>query len=114
MRFNPPRGPLRLLIPALILLSLPACAGTTPTPEILAALQCSPLIPKSYHQPIKGVALPAPTVGGLAVALDGQTARLDQANQRTSDVIAITAACDQRAAQVKALLTPKKPWWHIG
>jgi hypothetical protein len=43
-------------------------------------------------------------------ALDGQTARLEQSNGRTADVIAITEACDARSAEVAEQLKPKK-WW---
>lgn len=51
------------------------------------------------------------SVGQLGDALDGQTARLDLANGRTADVIAIADACDARTAEVVEKLTPKRRWW---
>jgi len=54
------------------------------------------------------------TAGGLALALDGQTARLDRANGRTADIIAMVDACDKRAAEVVEALKPKKSWWRLG
>lgn len=47
-------------------------------------------------------------VGGLGQALDGQTARLDQANGRTSDVITVVDDCDRRNAELLKSIQPKK------
>jgi hypothetical protein len=46
------------------------------------------------------VPLPAAdaAAGDILAALDGQTGRLDLANQRTADVIAVVEACDRRSA----------------
>lgn len=82
-------------------------------PAILAALRCGPLIPPSYRLPVKSAALPGPTVGELAAFGDAQTAKLDLANQRTADAIAITEACDARADRVRAALDPPRPWWKF-
>ena len=49
-------------------------------------------------------ALPPPeaTAGALWIALDDQTARLDLANGRTADVLAITQACEAQQAKLAA------------
>jgi hypothetical protein len=43
--------------------------------------------------------------------LDGTTAALDQANDRTGDVISIVETCDKRSNEVAQSFAPKKPWW---
>lgn len=56
--------------------------------------------------------LPPDADAGTALnRLDGQTAKLDLANGRTTDVIAITDACDKRSAEVFEALQPKRKWW---
>jgi len=92
------------------------CASTPPLPAILPALKCAPAIPGSYREPVRSVPLATldGTAGGLALALDGQTARLDRANGRTADIIAMVDACDKRAAEVVEALKPKKRWWRRG
>lgn len=73
------------------------------------------MIPDSLRLPVT----PAPslkagaTVGDLGVALDGQTAKLDQANGRTADVIQIVGVCDAHNATLLATLAPKPPWWRF-
>ena len=113
MSCSPRRAPALALMLCCIAALISGCAATGSTPTILAALNCSVLIPPSWRQGIKGVALPGPTVGEIAAALDGQTARLDLANARTADVIAITEACDARANEVRAALEPRRPWWRV-
>lgn len=83
-------------------------------PVMFSALQCAPLIPQSYRQPVPPAALlpPDATAGDALAALDGTTAALDTANGHTADVIAITEACDKRSAEVAASLKPK-PWWRF-
>jgi hypothetical protein len=68
------------------------------------------MVPRSYRTDVPGVGtLPAgATVGDLAVALDGEAMRRSQANGRTSDVIAMIDACDQRSAEVLEALKPKR------
>ncbi len=61
---------------------------------------------------MKGVNLPGPTVGEIAAALDGQTARLTLANGRTSDLIALADACQAQQAQTAKALAPR-PWWRF-
>lgn len=89
-------------------LSLAACAGMRPTPPIPVALPCGDQIPPSYRQPISGAPLPSGTVGSLAQALDGQTQRLDQANGRVSDTIAIVGLCDAANAKLTTPAPVKK------
>lgn len=115
MPFSPRLAPLRRSIPALLLLSTAACAPLTPMPQILAALQCGPLIPASLRRPIPATPLPLDpiTVGGLGVTLSNQTGQLDLANRNTATAIEITEACDRRSAEVFAALQPKRPWWRI-
>lgn len=92
----------------------PGCVSTPPLVTTLAALDCASLIPNSYRKPVASVGLlrVGATVGDLATALDGQTARLDQANGRTQDVIDIAEACKARQAEVLKALQPK-PWWKV-
>lgn len=111
MRSAPPLALARLLTPALLALSCAGCVGMTPTPAILAALDCSQTIPPSYRQHIKGAPLPDPTAGGLGAALDGQTSRLDQVNQRVDDMAALMDLCAVRAAALVEALKPPRPWW---
>lgn len=104
-----------LSILALSIASGPGCVTTHLSPPILAALDCASLIPPSYRQPVPSIPLPGKglTVGELAVALDGQTARLDQANGRMADVVAIADTCQARQAAVLKELVPSKPWWAV-
>lgn len=108
MSFAPRRARISLSILALCSASTTACVGTPPIVTTLAAIDCSKLIPDSYRQPVP----PAPplrvgsTVGDLATTLDGQTARLDQANGRTADVVKIVDVCHDRQAAVLAKLQP--------
>ena len=71
--------------------------GATPP-----AFSCSALIPQAYRTPVAPTPLPGSdaTAGGLWIALDDQTARLDQANGRVADVLDIEQQCE--AAQAKA------------
>lgn len=100
----------RLSTLSVIACLLSACAGTPPTPLILAALKCGGGIPPSYREPVAGVALSSigGTLGSHDQALDGQTARLDQANGRTADVIHVVDDCDKRNAELLKSVQPKK------
>lgn len=73
------------------------------------------MIPPSYRKPVAATPLPAADAlaGDLWSALDDQTARLDQANGRTADVIAMADACQQHQAKVIASLAPPHPWWRF-
>lgn len=50
------------------------------------------------------------TAGDLAMALDGEATALDQANGRTSDLIAIADTCQKHQQAVLTALAPK-PWY---
>ncbi len=91
------------------------CAATTPMPTIPAALDCAAVIPPSYRKPVAGTPLPPAdaVAGDLWSALDAQTARLDQANGRTADVIAMADACQTHQAKVIATLAAPRPWWRF-
>jgi len=112
-----PSAPRRALTPVLILSScavlVSGCVATVPMPLMLSALQCAPLIPQSYRRPVQAPDLPPPdaTAGDVLDMLDGTTAALDQANDRTGDVISIVETCDKRSNEVAQSFAPKKPWW---
>jgi hypothetical protein len=113
MRSDTRRGLRRLLTLSLFGALASGCATTPPMPVMLAALKCGPLIPESYRHPVSPAPLlpPDATAGDALTALDGQTASLDRANSRTTDVIAIVDACDKRSAEVAQALKPKRPFW---
>ena len=99
---------------ALILLSttpaVAACAAigrTNPTPP---AFSCAALIPASDRTPVPPTPLPHTdaAAGALWIALDDQTARLDQANGRTADVLEIEQRCE--AEQAKAAASKPGLW----
>lgn len=98
---------------SILLSTLPAvggCATTKLSAPALPAFSCAALIPPGLRQPVAPTALPPAdtTAGALWIALDDQTARLDQANGRTADVVAITQQCEAERAK----LTPSaKAGW---
>lgn len=102
----------RLAILALAV-ALSGCISTRLSPPVLAALDCSQIIPPSFRTPIPGTPLPdtGATAGDLWKALDGQTTQLDQANGRISDLNAIADGCQARQQAVLAALDPP-PWWQ--
>lgn len=108
------RAPLTCLILALFSSSTAGCVSTRPLVTTLAALRCADLIPPDYRQQVAGTPLlrPGATVADLGAALDGQTAKLDQANGRTADVIRIADACQAQQDKVLQTLAPK-PWWRF-
>jgi hypothetical protein len=59
------------------------------------------MVPDSDRKPVAPTALPPAeaTAGALWIALDDQTARLDMANGRTADVLAITQQCEAQRAK---------------
>jgi len=97
-----PKALLRRLIPLSAMLGLGACVGGPLTVTTQGA-GCSSLIPDSWLAGVPGAPLPdGNTVGDWIVFGDAQTARLDQANSRTKDVIEIQRRCEARdAAAVK-------------
>lgn len=99
---------------ALTLISMPlavaACAALPPTPPIPPAFSCAAMIPDSDRKPVAPTALPPAeaTAGALWIALDDQTGRLDMANGRTADVLAITQQCEAERAKAAA---PRPRGW---
>jgi len=95
-----------VLARALILLSttpgVAGCATFTRTNPTLSAFSCTALVPASDRTPVAPTPLPQTdaTAGALWIALDDQTARLDQANGRVEDVLEIEQRCE--AEQAKA------------
>lgn len=81
--------------------------ATAPAPP---AFSCAALVPAGLRQPVAPTPLPPAeaTAGVLWISLDDQTARLDQANGRTADVLGITEQCE--AERVK-LASPAKGGW---
>lgn len=53
------------------------------------------------------------TAGDVASSLDGQTAKLDQANGRTADVIAICEAVARHNAEVAKALQPRRKFLGV-
>jgi hypothetical protein len=73
-------------------------------PPIPPAFSCAAMVPDNDRQPVAPTPLPAAeaTAGALWIALDDQTARLDQANGRTADVLSITQRCENERAKATA------------
>lgn len=92
----------------------------TTRPVIAPALNCSKLIPEAYRKPVPGASVPKPDrVTGRHVTLadvmqfgDGQSAALDRANGRTSDVVSLVDLCSSANEEMAKKLQPK-PWWHL-
>ena len=90
-----PKVPTRLLPPLFATLALTACAGGVPIASTPSA--CSGLIPDSWHKPVEGAPLPdGNTVGDWVAFGDAQTGRLDVANGRQADTLAIISRCEER------------------
>lgn len=90
-----PKEPMRLL---LLLPAMLACAACVSAGPILATPgACSTLIPDSWRLGVEGADLPAgETVGDWIAFADAQTGRLDVANGRTADSLAIIERCEER------------------
>ncbi len=106
-------APLKALILSCTVISLGACASISPQVVTLPVLDCGALIPPSFRQPIQAPPIPGDTVGAIASALDAAVSRLDLANQREADTIAIADACRAEQAKVVAALAPSHPWWKF-
>ena len=76
---------------------LTACAGGPPIVTASAA-DCAALVPAEWKAGVAAAPLPAEqsTVGEWIAFADAQTGRLDQANGRTRDAIAIVERCEAR------------------
>ena len=77
---------------------LTACAGATPIVTSPAAA-CAVLLPPDWRAGVAGAPLPiGNTVGEWIAFADAQTGKLDEANGRTRDTIAIVERCEGRSA----------------
>lgn len=87
-----------LLLP--LLLGTQACVPFAAGGPILATPgACSSLIPESWKAGVAGAPLPdGNTVGDWIAFGDAQTGRLDVANGRQSDTLAIISRCEDRDA----------------
>ena len=105
-----PKGPKRLSILLPLALASTACAGAPPIVTASAA-DCAGLLPASWKVGVAGADLPPEntTVGDWIAFADAQTGRLDQANGRTADAIAIVERCEARERE--ALKRAKAGWW---
>lgn len=88
---------------------LTACAAAPPIVTASAA-SCAALLPDSWKAGVPGAPLPR---DGASVAdwvgfADAQTGRLDQANGRTADAIAIVERCETRDAE--AMKRARRGW----
>lgn len=78
------------------------CAGT---PSLIAAIDCSALIPASYRVPVADVPPPeSNAIGEWLIVADARSGRLDEANGRTQALIEISEGCQSEQAK----LTRKK------
>ena len=90
-----PKVPTRLLPPLFAMLALTGCAGGVPIASTPSA--CSGLIPDSWATGVSGAPLPdGNTVGDWVAFGDAQTGRLDVANGRQADTLAIISRCEER------------------
>lgn len=106
MRMGPKwRWAMLSLVPGL----MGSAAGT---PIVTAsAADCAGLLPDHWRQGVAGADLPAESanVGDWIAFADAQTGRLDQANGRTKDAIAILKRCEERERE--AVKRAKRGWW---
>ena len=98
-----PRRAMRLSLLLSIALLAGGCATIAPT-VTSRSVSCATLIPSKWQEGVEGVDWPgeAATAADVWVALDRQTGKLDQANDRTVDALSIITRCEERdAAAVK-------------
>lgn len=113
MQFSQRRA-LTLLSVLSLSLASAACAGGPSTLNILAALDCGPLIGDELRAPVEGAELPADDTAGAWVAFgDAQTGKLDVANRNKAAVVSIVDGCDRQQRAVREALKPR-PWWSLG
>lgn len=95
-----------------LLLTLPLAAACASSPVVLTPpAPCSSLIPAGWTEPVPSAALPPDDADEREWMVFGvqQTGQLVTANGRTSDVIGIVRACEQRDAEAVREIT--RPWW---
>ena len=76
-----------------------------------SAADCAGLLPPSWKAGVAGAELPpdAATVGDWIAFGDAQTGKLDQANGRTADAIAIVERCEARERE--AMKRARRGWF---
>jgi hypothetical protein len=100
------RGWPRCAAALLIATTLAACV--TSGPILATPGACSALIPDSWRAGVEGADLPeGDTVGDWIAFGDAQTGRLDVANGRTTDTLAIVERCEARDAKAIARAKPR-------
>lgn len=104
------RRPVALSILICTALLLSGCAFGRPTAPSLLAFNCAKRIPPQLRDRVGGVDLPDGSQGSYSTALDGQTGRLDQANDEKETVIWIYDTCEAERAEVQKQLQPD-PWY---
>ena len=68
-----------------------------------SAADCAGLVPDEWRDGVSGADLPdEASVGAWVAFADAQTGRLDQANARTRDALAIVEACEAREREALA------------
>ena len=101
-----------LMLASILTLPLLACAPFVAAPPTVTAqnVGCSHLVPEAWRKGVEPVDLPAlgAAIGEWIAAFDGQTGRLDQANERTAAAIEITGRCEERDRQAVARATRRK------
>ena len=102
---------------SLIVASLPlAGAGCVGTPRQVVILPaCADLVPDRWKEGVKAPPIYStePTISDVMIYADAATARIDMANDRTSDTMSIIEACEKQNAKSAEKLRPK-PWWRFG
>jgi hypothetical protein len=93
---------------ALVVISLNTNACMTAGPIIATPSACSTLIPDSWREGVEGAPLPdGDEVGDWIVFGDQQTGKLDIANGRQVDTLAIIQRCEMRDAAAVKRARPK-------
>lgn len=81
----------------MLIATIPLAGCVTSGPIIAAASSCSSLIPDGWVAGVEGAPLPdGSTVGDWIAFGDAQTGRLDVANGRQADTLAIIGRCEAR------------------
>ena len=92
------KGPMPMWLLLCAMPELTGCAGATPIVTSPGAA-CAALLPSGWKAGVAGAPLPiGDTVGEWIAFADAQTGRLDEANGRTRDTIAIVERCEGRSA----------------
>lgn len=87
-------------------LALAACVSAGPI--VATPNSCSSLIPDSWREGVEGAPLPdGETVGDWIAFSDSQTGKLDVANGRTADTLAIIQRCEEREREAVQRSRPK-------